>query len=158
MTANKIVWYLRFIRKQGQVSSKETHKQLLQTGTGFPPNMDFLQTCLEELLQTGTGVKHTLTLIALAKGHALLLFHLLHGASSLSTSGHLWFSSATSNRQGHLLSQSNPDGTQPSRAPLILLHLCFSHVHRCFLSNLRPARASSLSASSHVLMGRKYSL
>ena len=87
-----------------------------------------------------------------------LLSHLLHRASSLSTSSHLCFSSATSNRQGHLLSQSNPDSTQLSQAPLILLHLYFSHVHRCFLNNLRLARASSLSVSNHVLMGRKYSL
>ena len=87
-----------------------------------------------------------------------LLSPLLHRASSLSTSSHLCFSSTTSDRQGHLLSQSNPDGTQPNQAPLILLHLYFSHVHRCFLSNLRPTKASSLSASGHVLMGRKYSL
>ena len=54
------------------------------------------------------------------------LSHLLHKASSLSTSDHLCFSSATSDQQRHLLSQSDPNGTQPSQAPLILLHLCFS--------------------------------
>ena len=31
-------------------------------------------------------------------------------------------------------------------------------IHLCFLSNLRPARASSLSASGDVLTGRKYPL
>ena len=70
----------------------------------------------------------------------------------------LFFFSATLDRQGHLLSQSNPNDTQLGQALLILLHLCFSHVHHCFLSNLRLARASFLSTSGHVLMGRKYSL
>ena len=81
-----------------------------------------------------------LTLTALAKQTHLSptatvtpLSHLLHRASSLSTFGHLCFSSATSDGQGHLLSQSNPNSIQPSQAPFILLHLCFSQ-------NPRPAK------------------
>ena len=89
---------------------------------------------MQQLLQTGTGVKHIKKHIS--KGHVQ---HMTH------------FKRSAVNPNVNSVSQKVFSSNTPLSPLSHLLHLCF-------LSNLRPARASSLSASGDVLTGRKYPL